>query len=77
MATSHMTERLVVYPSNCHVTIVLSDVGGDLHWRGTRAAARAAASRLLPCCQNPDVPTPSRLAGAVIHAFSGGRDPRW
>ena len=30
-------------------------LGGWLHWRGTRAAAPAAASRLLSCCQNPNV----------------------
>ena len=37
--------RFVVCPSNCHVVIILCDVGGGLHWRDTRAAALAAASR--------------------------------
>ena len=44
-----------VYPSNCNI-IVLYDVGGELHWRGTRDAAPAVASRLLSYYQNPGVP---------------------
>ena len=31
---------------------------GELHWRDTRAAAPAAASRLLSYCQNPGVSPP-------------------
>ena len=66
----------VVIPSNCHV-IILCDVGGGFHWRDTRAAAPAAASRLLSYCQNPGAPPPSRLAGALTHAVSGDRDSQW
>ena len=71
----------VVYPSNCHVVIILCDVGGGgvprTGWRDTRAAAPAAASRLLSYCQNPGAPPPSRLAGALTHVVSGDRDPQW
>ena len=66
----------VVYPSNCHVIVILCDVGEGLHWRDTRAAAPAAASRLLSYCQNPGVPPPSRLAEALTHVVSGDRDPQ-
>ena len=52
-------------------------LGGGLHWRDTRAAAPAAASRLLSYCQNPGTPPPSRLVGALTHAVSGDRDPQW
>ena len=69
------TYRFVVYPSNCHVVIILCDVGGGFHWRDTRAAAPAAASHLLSYCQNPGAPPPSRLAGALTHTVSGDRDP--
>ena len=48
---------------------------GGLHWRGTRAAAPAASFRLLSYCQNPGVPPPSRLAGALTYGVSGDRDP--
>ena len=53
----------VVYPSNCHVVIILCDVGGGLHWRDTRAAAQAAASRLLSYRQNPGTPPPADWPG--------------
>ena len=72
---SFQLSYLVVYPSNCHV-IILSDVGGGFRWRDTRAAAPAAASRLLSYCQNPGAPPPSRLARALTHAVSGDRDPQ-
>ena len=45
--------RFVVYPSNCHVIIICCDVGGGIHWRGTRAATPAAESRCLSYCQYP------------------------
>ena len=35
--------------------LLFSATGGRLHWRDTRAAAPAAASRLLSYCQNPGV----------------------
>ena len=46
----------VAHPSNCH--IILCDVRGGFHWHDTRAAAPAAASRLLSYCQNPGAPRP-------------------
>ena len=65
----------VVYPSICHVVIILCDVGGGVPLSDTRAAAPAAASRLLSYCQNPGAPPHSRLGGALTHAVSGDRDP--
>ena len=50
---------------------------GGFHWRDTRAAAPAAAPRLLSYCQNPAAHPPSRLAGALTHEVSGDRDPQW
>ena len=68
--------RFVVYPSNCHVVIILCNVGGGFRWRDTRAAAPDAASRLLSYCQNPGVPRPADWPG-LTHTQSGDRDPQW
>ena len=39
--------------------VLSATLGSGLHWHGTRAAALAAASRLLSYCQHPTVPTPA------------------
>ena len=40
------------------VLLLFCDIGGGFHWRRARAAAPAAASRLLSYCQNPGAPPP-------------------
>ena len=57
--------------------LLSATLGRGFHWRDTRAAAPAAASRLLSYCQNPGAPLPSRLAGTLTHAVSGDRDSQW
>ena len=75
--------RSMFYTMICCISFELScyyslaTLAGGFHWRDTRSAAPAAASRLLSYCQNPGAPPPSRLAGALTHAVSGDRDPQW
>lgn len=45
--------------------MILCDVAGGFHWRGTRPAVLASASRFLPHCQYPTLPPPTQLAGAL------------
>ena len=46
-ATTVYRIYFVVYPSNCHVIIILCDVRGGVHWRGTRAATPTADTHCL------------------------------
>ena len=77
--TTHELAETVILLYILRIVMLLfsATLGGGLHWHDTRAAAPAAASRLLSHCQNPGAPPPSRLTGALTHAVSGDRDPQW
>ena len=50
--------------------------GGGAHWRGTRAAARVAASRVLSYCRNPGLhPTPGDWPGLQHAQFLATETP--
>ena len=62
-------------PFELSLLLCSATLGRGFHWRDTRAAAPAAASRLLSYCQNPGAPPPSRLAGALTHVVSATETP--
>ena len=64
--------------ANCHVIIILYDIGGrvPLARYETRGSGRCVSSPIaMPESGSP--PSPSPLTGARTHAVSGDRDPQW
>lgn len=60
----HLIVIIVVYPSNYRdIIIILYDIGGRLHWRGTRAVGHRPllpASHRTASAREPPPPTADR-----------------
>ena len=67
----------IVYPSNCHIIIILCDVGDGS--TGTVLEPRHRPLHIVSYhdASTREFPLPSRLAGALTQAVLDDRDPQW